>query len=56
VSPREFEQLAIYHPPCRLVFLLYQRGGLVFAPGLKRRQSPNPPQVATCGFFVETSG
>jgi len=36
--------------------LLYQAGGLVLAAALRRPETPIPPQVATCGFFVETFG
>jgi hypothetical protein len=52
---REFEQQLIYQQFCRLV-LLYQAGGLVIAAALSALVAPVPPQVATCGFFVETFG
>jgi hypothetical protein len=53
---REQEQLAIYRQSCRVV-LLYHGGGRVFVAALNRNHNQHhPPQVATCGFFVETSG
>jgi hypothetical protein len=39
------------------VVLLYHGGGRVFVAALNRNHNQHhPPQVATCGFFVETSG